>query len=180
MRPSATSAHHDTGFVGHCAWNRTNGPLLVPDPAGTYGEALQLCRIHDDRLLSELQGAVWNFPKAYKGEVSFTLRIAGSGIRVSLCDHWINPCDEYVSDYAGYSFCLDSTLLKQNVWHTVTVSYDTAAKTGTVSCGGEPLFGLALKNEAPNGICYLHLQTIAQTEDHLGSYLNRLDFTGRD
>lgn len=177
---SISGAHHDTEFVGHCAWNRTNGPLLVPDPAGTYGEALQLCRIHDDRLLSELQGAVWNFPKACKGEISFTLWISDSGVRVSLCDHWLNPCDEYVSEYAGYSFCLDSTLLERDMWHTVTITYDTEAKTGQVSCDGEMLFGLALKNEAPNGICYLHLQTMAETEDFRGSYINRMDFIGKD
>ena len=177
---SISSAHHDTGFVGHCAWNRTHGALLIPDPAGTYGEALQLCRIHDERLLSELQGAVWNFPKAYKGEISFTLRIAGSGIRVSLCDHWINPCDEYVGEYAGYSFCLDATLLKIDVWHTVTIAYDIASKLGNVFCDGEFLFGMSLKNEMPNGICYIHFQTAAQTEDHLGCYINRIDFTGKD
>ncbi|MFR5864082.1 MAG: hypothetical protein ACLUFV_02210 [Acutalibacteraceae bacterium] len=30
------------GFTGHCAWNRTNGAVPVPDPSGDHTEALLL------------------------------------------------------------------------------------------------------------------------------------------
>ena len=53
------------GWSGHCAFNRVPGALLVREPdtgPKTKREVLQICRIRDERLVSDLQGVVWNFP----------------------------------------------------------------------------------------------------------------------
>jgi hypothetical protein len=57
---------------------------MMPDPFDVRQEALQISRIHDPRLLSELQGAVWNFPAATAGKLTIRLYVAGSGVAVTL------------------------------------------------------------------------------------------------
>lgn len=66
---SVSGCFMNKGIVGHCAWNRINGALLLPDPDGNGREVLQICRVRDERLVSDKQGAVWNFPTSNKGEV---------------------------------------------------------------------------------------------------------------
>ena len=162
------------GYNGHCAWNRTNGALLVPDPDCNGGEVLQICRIHDERLYSELQGAVWNFPASVRGTLRLQLRIDGAGLRVRLCDHWLNPCDEYAGFYSAYDFELDARSLPSNIWHEVTVAFD--GSYASVFCENRLLFQVKQKASAPAGLCYLHLQTMAGQHDPLGTLIRRIAF----
>ena len=97
------------GFTGHCAWNRTNGAVPVPDPSGDHTEALLLKNTDDDRLLSNAQGAVWNFPAAFCGEVHVALSVRGAGLRLSLLDHWMNPIDLTVERYAQFTCVLHAS-----------------------------------------------------------------------
>lgn len=164
------------GYNGHCAWNRTNGALLVPDPDCNGGEVLQICRIHDERLVSELQGAVWNFPAAARGTLKLQLRIEGSGLLVRLCDHWMNPSDEYAGLYAVYDFELDSRTLEPAVWHDVTIAFDR--DQASVFCENRLLFYVRQKAPAPTGISYLHMQTMAECHDPCGTLVRRMEFYG--
>lgn len=163
------------GFSGHCAWNRTNGALLIPDPDFTGAEVLQIARVHDERLYSEVQGAVWNFPSGDVGEVKMTVRIQGAGIKVRLCDHWINPCDEYAGYYAIFDFELDERLLPKGVWCDVTIRFDVSCDA-KVYCGDKLLFSVPLQYTPKHGISYLHLQTMAKTSDFKGTLIKHLDF----
>ena len=173
---SLSDSHVWNGFNGHCAWNRTDGALLVPDPDCTGGEALQICRVHDERLVSELQGMVWNFPAAQNGTLTMQLRVEGAGVRVRLCDHWINPSDEYAGLYAAYDFELDARVLSVGVWCSVTVELRDGA--AAVSCDGAPLFTVLQKQPAPTGISYLHLQTMAEATNFRGTLIRKADFHG--
>lgn len=163
-------------FAGHCAWNRTNGALLVPDPDATYGEVLQICRVNDKRLVSGLQGMVWNFPAARKGELTLEIRVEGAGVKVSLCDHWINPSDPYVGLYRAFGFELDSRKLNRGEWVTVRIVYDCASGDGKVYAGDSEIFGIAIERSAPHGISYLHLQTLAENEDFDGTLIRSIKF----
>lgn len=163
-------------YPGHCAWNRTNGALLMPDPTGNHHEALQLCRIHDKRLVSELQGVVWNFPKAYSGILKFDMYLAGEGLNVRLCDHWINAGDPDAGLWALYDFRLDKNVLPVGEWRTVSIAFDTSSGFAEVFIGDRKAFGVMLKNHPSNGISYLHLQTAAEFEDFDGSYITNLCF----
>ncbi len=163
---------------GHCAWNRTNGVLLMPDPAGSTGEALQICRVHDKRLVSERQGAVWNFPKAYRGEIRLGLYLAGEGLKVRLCDHWMNACDPDAGLWANFDFSLDKCTLPVGAWVDVTVRFDTIAGIAEVFCGERKLFDVRMHNPAPDGLTYVHLQTAAESEDFDGVYVNKISCIG--
>ncbi|MBQ1955223.1 MAG: exo-alpha-sialidase [Clostridia bacterium] len=162
------------GYPGHCAWNRTNGALLVPDPEGNCDEALQISRIDDPRLVSQLQGVVWNFPAMKKGKIEIDIRIEGEGLRLSLTDRWFNAADEYIWYYAQFTTEIDNACIEKGKWTTVTVHFDTEAKFASVEHKGEKIFDVKMKDSAPNGISYLHLQTLAKTTDPKGSYLHRL------
>ncbi|MBQ8352065.1 MAG: exo-alpha-sialidase [Clostridia bacterium] len=157
------------GFSGHCAYNRTNGALLVPDPAGNFEEVLQICRVEDERLVYQKQGAVWNFPASPQGRVEVRLSVLGSGVRLSLSDHWFNPADETVAEGAHVSL----PITHSEGWMTVVLSYDTQAGTVFVTAG-EQRYELPLQQTAPNGLSYLHIQTLAEEEDPKGTLIKLL------
>ena len=173
---SISDCHLDTGFGGHCAWNRTEGALLVPDPDVTFGEALQICRVKDERLVSDRQGMVWNFPKELRGEILLDMRVEGSGVKIRLCDHWMNPSDEYAGLYAAYDFELDSRTLGRGRWLKVRITFDCLTGDGEVSCDGVRLFGIKKKLDTPDGISYLHVQTMAEDTDYAGTLIRRMEY----
>lgn len=84
---------------------------------------------------------VWNFPKALRGEILLDMRVEGSGVKIRLCDHWMNPSDEYAGLYAAYDFELDSRTLGRGRWLKVRITFDCLTGDGEVSCDGVRLFG---------------------------------------
>ena len=169
----------EKGFAGHCAWNRTDGALLVPDPDLVGGEALQIARVIDKRLFSDLQGVVWNFPTADKGEIIMTTRIDGSGVKVCLLDHWINPSDEYVSHYAVSEFVLKSCDLNKNKWNDIKICFDVNDVV-EVFVDDKLLFKVPIKNLPKHGVSYLHLQTLATETDYQGTLIKKLEYNSKD
>lgn len=159
------------GHSGHCAYNRTNGALLVPDPEGNFKEVLQICRIDDPRLVYQKQGVVWNFPASGKGAIEAEIKVVGSGVRFSLLDHWHNAFDEYAQNEACFSFSVENT----DGWCTVRVEYDSYKGKAEVVFGKEKI-QLESKNTAPFGLSYLHIQTLAQSEDCEGTLLRKMKY----
>ena len=161
------------GWGGHCAWERVPGALLVREPdtgPRTKREVLQLCRIRDDRLVSDRQGVVWNFPAARKGVLKIVCRIDGAGFRLSLADHWMNPCDEVGPARSPLSIPVTSRETGQGKWAEVTVRWNCDTGSAKVSCDGKVLETHNLSAIPKFGISYLHLQTLAEESDARGSY----------
>ena len=163
------------GWSGHCAMNRVPGAAMVREPdtvRDTKRECLQICRIRDERLVDDRQGVVWNFPAAKKGTVSFECRIDGAGVRVSLCDHWINPCDGAIAERSAFSVPLNAGALGgAGKWTTISFSWNLDAATVTVKCDGrEKTMPLRTDGFSPFGLSYLHLQTLAKEHDPKGAY----------
>lgn len=175
---SVSDCHVHAGIPGHCAWNRTAGALLMPDPEGNFREALQICRVHDKRLVSELQGAVWNFPKGYRGEIRLGVYIAGSGVRVRLCDHWMNAGDPDVGLWSVFDFTLDRRTLPVGEWREIMIRFNTECGTAQVYDGDHQIITVPMRNDAPDGLSYIHLQTAAEAEDFDGTYLRSLVYQG--
>lgn len=162
------------GFSGHCAYNRTNGALLVRDLDHEHEEALQLCRVEDERLVYKKQGVVWNFPASHTGTVEVLFKIIKSGISVSLTDRWYNPCDEYIKDEAFVNVCFDIGNCETNVWHNLKIDFNTDEEYSKVYID-EKLFA-EIKSPfcMPNGLSYLHIQTLAENEDFDGTLIKTL------
>lgn len=176
----------DEKMNGHCAWNRADGPMPVPSPDGELREVLQINRYHDERLFSEVQGAVWNFPASAFGEIRIRLWIGGAGLRISLCDHWLNPSDPTVAYRTNASFCLSDACVKKGCWQDLLIRYDTergiarvydeSLENAAESCRpGGVLTTLRFRSAAPLGLSYLHLQTLAEEADPFGTYVRSLE-----
>ncbi|MBQ2704264.1 MAG: exo-alpha-sialidase [Clostridia bacterium] len=166
------------GFTGHCAWNRTNGSLLVPDPSGDHTEALLIRNTDDDRLFSNVQGAVWNFPAAKQGSVTVKAKVLGEGLRVSLMDRWMNPVDITVSDCAAFTSVITADDTVGDGYTSVTIDYDTE-KGEAILTAGENKYALRIGEAAPNGVCYIHLQTATETGDSKGSLIKSLNMQAK-
>lgn len=165
------------GFSGHCAYNRTNGAILAQDPDNNFEEALQICRIEDERLVYKKQGAVWNFPASKTGRVAVKLRIEGSGVSLALTDHWYNPADETVKNEAFLSVDADENVISKGSWHVVEFLYNTEKMETKILIDGNLYQTIYSDIEAPNGLCYLHIQTLAEFEDFKGTYIKTLEKT---
>lgn len=165
------------GWAGHCAWNRVPGALLVREPdtgPSTVRESLQLCRVPDQRLVSDRQGVVWNFPALRRGVFKTECRIEGDGFRLSLMDHWVNPCDEMVADKAAVTFVVTPDMIARATWLVLTVSWDFDAKRAVLRCDGKVLAEAVPSSCPAFGLSYVHLQTLAESADFRGTYFRSL------
>ena len=168
------------GWAGHCAWNRMPGATLVRDPdtdnpppgaKRSVREVLQLARVRDPRLVSERQGIVWNFPAARKGKVTINCRVVGAGFRLTLADHWMNPCDDTGPLRSPFSMPITSKELPStSAWHVLSASWDEDIGTVTLTVDGKDLASYSLASLPPFGLSYLHLQTLAEDADAEGTY----------
>ena len=162
------------GWSGHCAFNRLPGCAIEresSDDPKIRRQSLHLCRIPDERLVSDRQGVVWNFPATRKGHVEIDCRVNGAGFRLSLLDHWCNPCDWTVADQSFVSVPVDVPSAGKGVWTTVSVSWDL--ETGSaVLCDGTTCRKLDLRTSGLSrfGASYLHLQTLAEGRDPDGAW----------
>ncbi len=160
------------GFSGHCAWNRTHGAVLMPDPDGNFEEALLICRTDDPRLFSNVQGAVWNFPSSHAGRVKVRMRIDGDGLRLSLTDRWFNPIDWTIGEEAQVSFVIKGSQLEAGVWSDVEIVWEDASAQLWIN--GESQGRMEFRADAPHGLNYLHLQSTAEGPDFQGALVKQL------
>jgi len=164
------------GKIGHCAWNRTYGALLVPDPTNELREVLQLVTPDDPRLFNNRQGAAWNFPACRRGEVAVRLRIPGAGLRLTLTDRWFNPCDEYAGELAQCSTVITREMLPDTpFWSDAVLWWNLDVSAVTLSVNGGDASPLELRLPvSPAGFSYLHLQTVSRERDDAGSLVSIL------
>ena len=163
---------------GHCAYNRTHGATMMPDPEGSRRDVVQICRIADSRLLNGTQGLVWNFPAARKGEVELEMYMAEDEANISLSDCWFNPSDRTAPEFALFSFHIDGFTMARRLWHTVKLSYDLEERICTMSVDGRQVATSRLKRDAHIGLSYINVQCAASGVSD-GLYLRRLSAKGQ-
>ena len=124
------------GIRGHCAFNRKVGADLIEHPGQPARNVLRIRRPKDRSLVSENQGAVWNFPAGSAGTltVKALFQKGGQGGRISLLDRWVNPTDPVVNSYAMFNFSVrgdgtgnGDTKLTPGQWHEVRVRMERLA-----------------------------------------------------
>ena len=165
------------GWAGHCAWNRVPGAVMSREPDAFEGqwqrEAMLLVHIRDPRLVSDVSGVVWNFPAARAGRVSVECRIEGAGFRLSLLDHWINPCDVFNARRVPFTETIDAGIAGQG-WRKVEVEWDCETVTAKLLVDGLTVRDVALGGVPPFGFSYLHLQATDNVYDPDGTYFRSL------
>ena len=172
---SVSDSHFDE-IPGHCSWNRAPGAFLMPSPDRDYTEVLTIGRVHDERLFCEKQGAVWAFPASKKGRLTVRMMVRGAGIRICLSGVWLNPSEEYASEFSPFHFDVDGRCVTKDVWHDVRVEFDCTKERAEVYDGEERLFSVRMSGKAPLGIMYLHMQTLAEGEDFEGTRIKKMEF----
>ncbi len=172
------TTENPVSFAGHCAYNRICGCLLVPSPLNDWHEVLQICSNPDPRLISPICGAVWNFPAARKGKITLSANIFGKGLRVSLLDYWMNPGDDTVEYYADFSIKLRPDMHPEGeLFSDFILEFDCDKETVKITCGEYLCLEKKLSGEHPNGLCYLHMQSV-DADDTDGAYIASIDFKG--
>ena len=165
------------GVRGHCALNRKQGAKLVDHPDMTGKKALRIARPSDPTLVSEKQGAVWNFPAGANGSLTLRLMLpeGGQGTIISLVDRWINPTDDTIEQYAMFSVEIAGELTAGNAWRDVRLEWNGLDRKDEDACAlfidEVPHTPLRLLRPSVNGICYVHLISSAKTEDDSGLLL---------
>lgn len=175
FKGTPTSPH---GYVGHCAYNRINGAMLVPDPTGNGKEVLHICGMNDPRLVSRVGGAVWNFPIAKIGVVTMKLRVeAGACIRLSLLDQWVNPSDETIQEVANCSTVIDANMMADaESFAEIQMCFNCEKSVMAMQINGVRVSENLLQGQYPNGLCYLHVQSVEGCPDYRGCLISSLDF----
>lgn len=158
---------------GHCAWNRTHNAFPMPDPEGSFDEVLSISKHHDDRLINDIGGAVWNFPASKKGRVSVDIKIAEKQARFTLSDRWYNTCDPYAAYQSPFWFELDAADVGEG-FVKVNIDYDTEKGEAEVLIGDELFFKVKMTADCPTGISYLILQC-ATDGDSEGFYIKSME-----
>nr|AIF26887.1 hypothetical protein [uncultured bacterium fosmid pJB148G3] len=142
---------------GHCAWNRTDGALLMPDPDSNYEEAVFIRANPDPLLFTSKQGVVWNFPATHHGRVDIQLRTAGEGVQITLSDRWLNPCDGLAGAQSAYTYAVEDTKELQTGWHILTLTWD--AQRCIIKMDGKRCLEMSASQAYPYGLCYLLIQS---------------------
>ena len=167
---SGCTSHHGNG---HCAWNRTNGALMMPDPDGGFLENVLVSKHHDDRLFNDNQGIVWNFPMAKQGNVTVELKLLEKQARFVLTDRWYNPCDPTAAWQSPFFFELDPDDIG-SAFSKIDIQFDTETAIAQVFANGQFLFKVAMTKPCPTGISYLMLQCVTDG-DSQGFYVKRME-----
>jgi hypothetical protein len=166
------------GVIGHCAYNRAEGAILVPDPADSESHVLRIARTDNEELEIPHQGAVWNFPALKKGsfETSVYIDEGSKGGRISLTDRWFNPSDTTAFMFAMYNFELEG--LQVNRWHKLRFEWDLTKDKNNCMVTDENrniIHKLPLIQESMNGISYVHFISVADREDEKGFMIGSLN-----
>jgi hypothetical protein len=154
------------GIVGHCAFNRIQGGTLEAHPHQPGKNILHLRHIPDSSLVSDVRGAVWNFPAFTKGRFTTRIRIPENDGQVSLLlnDRWLNPTDTTAHLAAMFSLELSRKQLRiaDDHWHTVTLEWNLNAPQPMAYLqvdGKKIILRLPLHTPSQMGISYAHFIT---------------------
>lgn len=169
--------NNPTGVVGHCAYNRTHGAMLVPSPEKNGREVLHICYTDDARLVSNVGGVTWNFPAARRGVATVRMRIEGKPVRLSLLDHWVNPCDTTVKSFSHVSAIITRSMLQSPTPFTeVSLEFDCDRDHVALYVDRRFIAKTRLHGAAPVGLCYLHVQSAADKPDPHGALISEMRF----
>lgn len=152
--------NYKKGIRGHCAYNRIAGCSLEDNPDSAGKKCMLIKYGADESLVSDIRGAVWNFPAARKGEIALKAKFnkGFKGAKIMLHDRWINPSDEVADTLALASIKLPGSLGDGST-RDLRLKFDADAKTASLFDGDRKIAETGIGRPAPIGISYLHIQS---------------------
>ena len=168
------------GIKGHCSYNRIEGTKAVAHPDKDGRKALWLHYEKADSLVSDVRGAVWNFPAAKKGEFKTSIKVPDSSENIFLIlnDRWMNPSDTISLSESQFVVSLSRRNLgiKDDKWHEVKIDWnlDSPKPSATVYIDGKRRRNINLNRQSPHGISYAHFIAVP-AEENEGVYVERVE-----
>lgn len=152
------------GIKGHCSYNRINGVALADHPDKAGRQVMALRYLPADTLVSDVRGAVWNFPAMRKGRFTTSLKLpeGSEGVSLVLNDRWFNPSDTVGRHEGIYHLRLDRKALgiKDDKWHEVSLEWDldNSRNRGAIVKvdGKRRKIAVPQLNKSTHGISYVH------------------------
>ena len=74
-----------------------------------------------------------------------------------------------------YPFSFKYSTVRRDGWDTLRFVYDTGARRCEVYVNGVLTRELEMTGSAPYGLCYLHIQTLAEKRDLEGTLIKQLE-----
>lgn len=153
------------GIKGHCSYNRINGVTLTAHPDKPGRQVMNVRYEPADTLVSDLRGAVWNFPAMKRGSITSSVKIpkGSRGVKMVLNDRWFNPSDSVATYECMYALDLSRSALgiKDDKWHSVEIKWDVERGGNTaavvkVDGSKKKRVKLPLRHATTDGISYVH------------------------
>ncbi len=177
------SVFHAVGPLEHVWRDRIQGPKLIPHPT-RKGRRVLLVRRAAGR---EGDGAVWNFPMGYRGELSIRImpRRGFQRASIALADRFFDPADPQGSRQAVFLLHFaagptpkrDDLRLEPGQWHTLTLNWDLETKGCDVKVDDRHVKTLNVNQPTVNGISYLRLRSTAERPDPAGFLVESIAVT---
>lgn len=152
------------GIKGHCSYNRINGAELAEHPDNPGRNVMKLRYGKADSLVSDVRGAVWNFPAMRSGSFKASVKLpeGSNGLSLMLNDRWFNPSDTVARHEGMYRLTLDRKKLgiKDDKWHTVSIDWNLDNGRSPMAVvkvdGRKRNIKMPLLNGSIDGISYVH------------------------
>lgn len=175
------------GIEGHLALNRRPGATLVEHPAEPGRRVLRVRRVKDESLVSDVQGALWNFPAAFNGAFSTRIQLLPGcrGGSISLLDRWFNPTDVTARARAMFDLYFDGRgsgyiPFQMGCWHQLDFVWrDLERSPCVLLLDGVRVGELPLLRPSPCGISYVLFQSCADDYDESGFLVERVAAAGK-
>lgn len=154
---NVTAFRYLAGLRGHCGYDREANGQIVADPDNGQNPVMLLTSMPDDlKYENSIEGAVWNYPAAKKGTLSFRYRFmeGAKHVNVVLNDRWFNSHDTVALHENMFKFTLEPK--STDKWQTLAVEWDTDKGEASVK-SNDFNQTLQINKATPHGISYLHL-----------------------
>lgn len=160
--------------------DRTTGARLIAHPSISDKHVLQVRRPEG----FEPDGATWNFPSGWKGQLQLKVRWTSGfgGASIGFTDRLFEPTDDNGERFANFRLDVaadgglaDDISLTPDVWHTLTFRWDLSEESCLVDIDGVPALSLPQVYASPNGLSYLRLRSTARETDEVGILVESVD-----
>lgn len=154
----------------------------TPDEPGTRCLHVRHAPTNNDEAPSEPDTAEWNFPNAWRGELTARIRLPADsqGATFSLNDRFFDPSNTLGEDAAVFQARVTTGNFKPDAWHTLSLSWDLTRSECEQRLDGQLIATHKLRTRTLNGISYLRIRASAEEADPHGVIIRSVKTTLSD
>ncbi len=162
---------------GHCGYDRVECDILRPHSDDPSKRMITIGYAKVDTLVSDRQGAVWNFPAARNGELKVSAKLPSGSepIKLILNDRWFNATDDVAEHKSIYAVELSRKALgiRDDEWHEIEIRWSQNRSAQLYLDGRRSRVAVPLKGRTEHGVSYVHFLG-GVSEDSVGVSIERV------